>query len=448
MDITEAIGCVLEVAKTLGVAETEVVAAESETLKAGVRLGSPEKLTRARGRRIAIRMFENKSSALCSTTDLTRKSLDNLARQCRDLARATAADPYSGLEPPDIPPVVALKLDLYDSTAEEFPVERALKIAGEAEAAALDSDPRITNSEGSEFGADSTHMHLATSHGFHSSYSTTSFSISVIPVASENGSMQRDSWYTVARRFEMLDDAAAVGRKAAARTVRRLSARKISTRKAPVVFEAPVAGSLLSHLAGAVSGSSIYRGLSFLRNRLDEQIAAPGISIIDDSRLPGRIGSRPFDAEGKTTRRNSVVENGLLRQFLLDGYSARRLGRQSTASAVRSLGDSPQAGPSNFYLENGHTEPGEILAGLSAALLVTSLSGLGVNPVTGDYSRGASGIWIERGEPTYAVEEITIASNLLSMFRGIEAVGNDLEFRSRIASPTLLVGRMTIAGEA
>jgi PmbA protein len=258
--------------------------------------------------------------------------------------------------------------------------------------------------------------------------------------------MQRDYWYARTRHLDRLEDPAAIGRRAAARTLRRLGARRVNTQEAPIVFEAEIAASLLRHLAGAVVGSSLYRGTSFLLGKLGETIASPLVTVIDDGRLTRGHGSRPFDAEGLATRRTVVVERGRLASYLLDTYAARRLGLAATGNAARGIGDAPSAAPTNLYLEAGTSTPDEIIASVDRGLLVTELIGFGVNGVTGDYSRGAAGLWIENGAVTHAVEEITIAGNLLDMFRDITMVGNDLEFRGSVAAPTLKIAHMTIAG--
>jgi PmbA protein len=258
--------------------------------------------------------------------------------------------------------------------------------------------------------------------------------------------MQRDYWYARARHLARLDDPAEVGRRAAARTIRRLGARRVPTQEAPIVFEAEVAASLLRHLAGAVVGQSLYRGTSFLLGRQGDIVASPLVTVVDDGRMPGGHGSRPFDAEGLATRRTVVLENGKLLSYLFDTYSARRMNAASTGNAARAVGDSPSAAPTNFYLAAGTTAPEDIIASVDRGLLVTELIGFGVNAVTGDYSRGAAGMWIEHGEITHPVEEITIAGNLLDMFRDIEMVGSDLVFRGSVAAPTLKIRRMTIAG--
>ncbi|MGH7821728.1 MAG: TldD/PmbA family protein [Candidatus Binatia bacterium] len=446
MTLDEAAEEALHLAGRTTATEAEVVGIESEVLEVGVRLQETEKLKRARERRIAVRMFVGQSSAVCSTADLGGDSLRSLVETCQSLARSTAPDPFAGLpDGPDRSPSVA-DLALYDESAERVSAEEAIAVALAAEQAALAADSRITNSEGAEFECAIHRLIYRTTRGVAGSYRTTSFSLSVVPVAAHEGRMQQDYWYTTGRRRADLDSPESVGRTAATRALRRLGARPVSTREVPVVFDPEMAATLVGHFAAAASGSSVYRGLSFLGGRLGQPVGGDEVTLIDDPLLPGRLGSRPFDAEGMPTRRNVVAEHGVLRTYLLDTYAARKLGMTSTASAVRSFGDVPSAGSSNFYLERGPVPPEEIVASVRDGFYVTELSGFGVNPVTGDYSRGAGGLWIESGKLTFPVEEVTIAGNLLEMLTSVEVIGNDLRFRSRTASPTLKIRRMTVAG--
>jgi PmbA protein len=422
------------------------VAAESLALSAGVRLGEVENLTDAREKRLGLRVLVGNRAAIAATSDLSGPSVRRFAIETVELARVTAPDKLNGLPGREALATEAPDLDLYDGSAATVAPEDALREAQAAEAAALACDPRLDNSEGAEFAQDASIVAYASSLGFDGGYRRSSFHLGVQPVARENGTMQRDHWYARARHRGDLEPADSIGRRAAARTLRRLGARKVKTQEAPIVFEPEVAVSLLGHLAGAVTGQSLYRGTSFLLGRLGETIAAPEVTIVDDGRLLRGHGSRPFDAEGLPTRRTVVVERGRLASYLLDTYSARRLDLTSTGNAARAVGGAPNAAPTNLFLEAGTHTPEAIIASIDRGLLVTELIGFGVNPVTGDYSRGAAGLWIEHGEITHAVEEITIAGNLVEMFRDIVMIGNDLVFRGTIAAPTIKIGRMTIAG--
>jgi PmbA protein len=258
--------------------------------------------------------------------------------------------------------------------------------------------------------------------------------------------MQRDGWYHVTRKRANLDAPEAIGRVAAQRALRRLGARRVKTAEVPVIFDPQMAATLIRHIAGAASGPSLYRGASFLLNRLGETIAAPSITIVDDGTMPGALGSRPFDGEGLPTRRTVLVDRGVLTSYLLDSYSARKLGLASTHHAARD-GGGVSVSTTNLHLAPGDARPESLIRSVKSGLYVTELIGFGVNGVTGDYSRGAVGMWIDNGELAYPVEEITVAGNLLEMFRAVEGVGNDLVFRDRTAAPTLLIGRMVVAGD-
>jgi len=429
-----------------GASEADVVVADGETFSVQVRLSAVDRLTKAREKRLGLRVFFGKRSASASTSDFSRESLDRLVSDTCALAKAVVEDDQSGLPDKNLMAEDLPDLDLYDPTRLE--TEAQIELARRAEAAALAADPRVTNSEGAEFDSSSGQILLGNSHGFLGDYRSSTFSVSVSPIATapDSDSMQQDSWYAVRHRFARLDSPESVGQEAARRAVRRLGAKKLSTRRAPVVFDQEMAASLLGNLCHAASGYALYKGASFLIGQLGKQLAPDFVTIYDDGRLPSGLGSRPFDGEGLPTRKTTVVERGVLTSYLLDTYSGRKLGLASTGNASRGVGESPSVGPTNFYLVPGTTGPSEIIRSVREGLFVTELIGFGVNMVTGDYSRGAAGFWIEHGELAYPVEEITIAGNLKQMFADIEMVGSDLEFRSRIASPTIKIREMMIAG--
>ncbi len=437
---------VLDHATRAGAAAADAVMVESSAFTAGVRLGEIEKLTDARERRLGLRVFSGASVAIAATADLSPGGLERFASDTVALARVTASDPLAGLPDPALLATDAPDLDLYDAAADAPNPDHALAQARAAESAALAVDVRLSNSEGAEFSQDASTVAFASTLGFAGSYRRSSFHLGVEPVATHDGAMQRDFWYARARHLARLDDPVTIGKRAAERTLRRLGARRVKTQEAPVIFESTVAVSLLGHLAGAVTGQSLYRGTSFLLGRLGDTIAASSMTVVDDGRMLRGHGSRPFDGEGLPTRRTVVVERGVLKSYLLDTYAAKRLSLASTGNAARSIGDAPTASPTNFYLEAGPHSPDAIIASVERGLLVTELIGFGVNAVTGDYSRGAAGLWIEHGEIVHPVEEITIAGNLLDMLRDVEMVGNDLEFRGSMAAPMLKIGHMTIAG--
>ena len=437
----------LAAARQRGATAADVVVVEGDALSVSVRLGEIEKVQRARGKHLGLRTFVGERSAITSSADFSPASLAKLADDSVALARVTAPDPFGGLPAEEQLARSFPELDLFDPAMADIDVEQVSEWCKRAEAAALEVDPRITNSEGAEVDAGSQRVVYAASNGFSGGYSSSRCSLAVVPVATENGSMQRDHWYSLARRLADLDAPEAVGRRAAERTVRRLGARKSPTSQVPVVFDPEMAAGLLGHLAGAVSGSALYRGTSFLVGQLGERIAPSFVHVDDDGGRVGGLASRPFDGEGLATRATHVVSEGVLSSYLFDTYSARKLGGTSTGNAARSVADSPHVSPTNFVLRAGDASPEEIIRSVRSGLYVTELMGFGVNPVTGDYSRGASGIWIENGELAYPVEEITIAGNLRAMFRDIEVLGNDLELRRGIAAPTIKISRMMVAGQ-
>ncbi|WP_455244673.1 TldD/PmbA family protein [Petrachloros mirabilis] len=437
---------ILGMARQGGATEADVVIADGENLSVQVRLGAVDRLSKAREKRLGLRVFVGKRSACTSTSDFSLDSIRQLVEQTCTLAKAVVEDPVSGLPEADQMAREQPDLDLYDGT--KLDTDRQIELAKRAEAAAMSADERITNSEGADFDSSSGRVVLGNSHGFLGEYRSSSYSVAVSPIATDpiTGCMQRDAWYAVQRKFSKLDAPETVGIEAARRAVRRLGARKVGTRRVPIVFDQEMAGSLLGNLCGAISGYSLYKGASFLAGQLGKVLAPDFVTVCDDARMVGGLGSRPFDGEGLPTRKNLVVEKGVLTSYLLDTYSGKKLGLPSTGNASRSVGESPSVGPTNFYLVPGAKTAEEIIGTVKTGLYVTELIGFGINMVTGDYSRGAAGFWIENGELAYPVEEITIAGNLKQMFKDIDIVGSDLVFRGRIASPTLKIAEMVVAG--
>ena len=362
------------------------------------------------------------------------------------MAQATSEDPAGVMPESELMATEVPDLGLYSADVDEIGTDQKIELARRAEEAALAADPKITNSEGSSFESTSGTRVLANSLGFLGSYRFSSCSVAAVPLAEQNGTKQRDFWYSVARSMAKLDEPEKVGQEAARRALRRLGARKVKTSQVPIVFDPETARSLVGHLFEAARGDAIYRSASFLTGKLGKQLAPHYISLLDDALRPGGFGSRPFDDEGVTSRVTPLVEKGKLSHYLLNCYSARKLGLRTTANARRGLSGPTVVGPNNLYLEPGATPPEDIIRSVENGFYVTELLGFGTNIVTGDYSRGAAGLWIEKGELTYPVEEVTIAGNLNDMLTHIEEVGSDLEFRRSIASPTLLITGMTVAG--
>ena len=343
-------------------------------------------------------------------------------------------------------------LHLYYEDVYSLSGPERIEWARRCEAAAMAADPRITNSDGGSFDVSTGLKAMANSRGFVGGYRSSYAGVSAAPLAKEeNGQMQRDGWWSSARSFALLETPEAVGAEAARRTLRRLGARRVQTQQVPIVFAPEVARSLIGSVFEAASGDAIWRHASFLAGKLGETIGASTLTIIDDNLMllhsgAGGFGSSPFDGEGLPSKRTVVVEKGVLKNYLLNTYSARKLGMKSTHNASRGLAGTPGIGCGNLYLEPGTHTPDEIIGEVKAGRYGTGLMGCGVNLVTGDYSRGATGLWIENGQLTHAVEEVTVAGNLTEMLHNVTAIGNDLEFRGSVASPTLRIDGMTVAG--
>jgi PmbA protein len=452
VDLESLAADVVAQAMNAGASDAEAVAREGDEFSVNVRMGEVETLKESGSRALGLRVFLGKRSASTSTSDLTPEGIRLLVDGALALVKVTEEDPLNGLPEQEEFGAIESDLGLYFEDVYSLPGPERIEWARRAEAAALAADPRITNSDGGSFDAATARKVLANSRGFMGSYRTSYAGVSAAPLAVDtNGSMQRDGWWSGARSFSLLESPESVGAEAARRTVRRLGARRVPTQKVPIVFAPEVARSLIGSLFEAASGDAVWRHASFLAGKLGETIAAPDLTLIDDHTLMlptgvGGFGTSPFDGEGLPSRRTVVVENGLLRNYLLNTYTARKLGMKSTHNASRGLAGTPGIGCGNLYLEPGTLTPDQIIGDVPAGLYVTSLMGFGTNIVTGDYSRGAAGLWIENGTLTHAVEEITIAGNLGEMLRNVTAIGNDLKFRSSVASPTLRVDGMTIAG--
>jgi PmbA protein len=428
----------------------ECVVREGDEFSTVVRLGQTETLKESGSRAIGVRVFFGQRAANTHSSDFSAAGIERMLKSALELARITSEDPHAGI--PEAAKLGSLTgdLDLYHEDVYSLPGVERIDYARRAEKAALDADPRIKNSEGGSFDAATGRKVLANSHGFVGEYRRSYCSVAVVPIAQNedaNGGMQRDYWFSVARSLAKLDPAEQVGREAARRTLRRLGARKVKTAQVPVVLDPMVANSMLEHIFEGVNGDSVYRGASFLAGKLGEQIASANVTVIDDGTMPGGFGTTPFDGEGIPSRRTVVIENGILKSYLLNTYTAKKLGLETTANASRGLAGTPGIGPGNYFLQPGTKTPGQIIAEIKDGLYVTEFLGHGANLVTGDYSRGASGLWIVNGELAYPVEEITVAGNLKDIFRNISEIASDLEFRGSVASPTIRIDGLTVGGE-
>jgi PmbA protein len=414
----------VRLAKQLGATDAECTITEGDEFSVTVRMREIENLKEASSRGAGIRVLVGQRTGSSYTSDLSPEGIRKMVEGALELAKITSEDPFAGLpEPADLGKFEG-DLQLYDPEVEFLAAEEKIARARRAENTALDYDPRIQTSEGASFDSHLGRRVFANSRGFVGSYRTSSVSLSVVPVARQNGLMERDYWHTAARRLALLESPEQVGRKAAERAIRRLNARKVPTQKAPVVFEPRTARALLGDLFDAVNGSAIYRHASFLAGRMGEKIASEALTVIDDATLPGLFGSSPFDDEGVASRRTVVVERGVLKSYLLNTYSARKLGLKTTGNASRGVTGNAGVGPGNFFIEAGALAPEEIVKGVKSGLYVTELIGGGANTVTGDYSSGAAGLWIEDGKLTYPVSEITIAGNMKQMLLEIDQVAH------------------------
>ena len=406
-----------------------------------VRLGELDQVSRSEGEEIGLRLFVGSRSASVASSDLSGDALAELVSRAVAMAREAPEDRFAGLAPPELL-AQAPFADLDSLDPAEADLEDLRSRALEAEAAALAVEG-VTNSSGGSAGASASTVALATSSGFAGAYRASGFSCSVAVVAGEGGSMQRDHAWHSARHLSDLDPAEAIGRLAGTRAIARLNPVRPKSGAMPVLFDPRVAHTLLGHLAGAINGASVARKSSFLQDRLGECIFAEGLAIIDDPLRPRGLRSRSFDGEGLRVERTEIIADGVLCTWMADSASARQLGIAPTGHAARGVGSAPGVSPSNFYMAAGKRSREQLLAAFPEALLVTELIGHGVNGVTGDYSRGAAGFLVRDGEIGAAVEEITIASNLLDMFATLEPA-SDLEFRRGIDAPTLLVPQMTV----
>ena len=429
-----------------GASDAECTISEGSEFSANVRMREVESLKQAGSRGAGLRVLTGKRAGSAYTSDLSADGISQMVGSAIELASITSEDPHAGLPEAAEMGAIPGDLQLYCADIERLETPFKIDLARSAEAAALDADPRISNSEGGSFDSRLGRRVFANSRGFAGEYRSSYCSLAAVPVARDGESMERDYWMSIARSFAGLETPEHIGRVAAERALRRLRPRKVETQRVPVVFEPRTARSLLGSVFEAVHGESVYRQASFLAGKLGEKVAADGLTVIDDGTIPGLFGSSPFDDEGIPTRRTAVIERGVLKSYLLNSYTARKLGMKTTGNASRGLSGNPGIGHGNLFIAGGDRSPVEILASIGNGLYVTELIGSGVNIVTGDYSRGAVGMWIRNGELAFPVSEVTIAGNLNNMLKDMEAIGSDLEFRGSTAAPTLLIREMTVGG--
>jgi PmbA protein len=432
-----------------GVTVAECMLRSGAELSARVRLGKPELVEEAAHRSAGLRVMKGKQVATTSTSDLTEGGINRFVADALELAELSQEDPFAGPADKDLL-VDATKspdLDLFDPKGGGVDAAKAISIATVAESAAREFDPRISNSEGATFSRTAGGVALVLSNGFRGAYRGSYQSLSVVPVAEDEGGKKRRGHHWTAKRFlDELEDPKKVGEEAARRTLRKLGPKSLTTCEVPVVFDPDAARSILGMLAGCIMGSSIWRKSSYLAGREGTEVASSLVTIVDDPLIPRAPGSRPYDGEGLASRKNLVVENGVLRTYLCDSYSARKLSRASTGNAARGGSAGVSCSTTNFILQPGTDSNADIVKGTKQGLYVTEMMGFGFNAVTGDFSRGAAGFWIENGELAYPVNEVTISLNVDELWKRIDAVGADLDLRTATAAPTIRVGKMIVAG--
>ncbi|MBI3451988.1 MAG: TldD/PmbA family protein [Rhodospirillales bacterium] len=429
-------------AKCAGASAADALFTEGASLSHARRLRQVEQVERAEGQDLGLRVFVGKRQAIVSSSDRSLRAIDELVERAVAMAKAAPEDPFCGLADPAETARTLPDLDLVDPV--EPSPEALIERARAAEETAL-ATPGITNSEGAQAGWGTTRVALAASNGFAASYQRSSHSVSVAVIAGAGTTMERDYDYSTAVHGADLQKPEEIGRNAAERALKRLKPRKVETCKAPVIFDPRVAGGLLRHLAGAINGAAIARGTSFLKSKLGKPVFPANVTIIDDPFRRRGLASKPVDGEGIAPTRRAIIDKGVLTTWLLDLRSARQLGMASTGHAARGTSSPPSPSASNLYLEAGKNSRAALLAGVERGLYVSEFIGMGVNNLTGDYSRGAAGFWIENGELTYPISEITVAGNLAEMFMNLSAA-DDLVFRYGVDAPTLRVDGLTIAG--
>ena len=427
----------------------ECVLRSGAEMSAKVRKGEPELVEEAGTCAAGLRVIRDRKVSSTSTSDLTDAGIERFVSDAIELSELSQGDPFAGPADPHLlcNPSDAPDVDIFDPAGGSVDALQAIALATQSESAAFAYDPRITQSEGATFGRVAGGVAMVLSSGFRAAYKGSYQSLSVVPVVADVGGKNRRGHYFTARRhLAELESPEEVGRQAARRAVAKLGARTIGTCEVPVVFDPDAARSIVGMMASCVLGSAIWRKSSYLLGREGTRVASELVTIVDDPLLLRAPGSRSFDGEGLVSRRNVVVERGELRMFLCDSYSARKLGRESTASAGRGGGAGVGATTSNFILQGGSDSNEAIVRSTPRGLYVTEMMGFGFNPVTGDFSRGASGFWIEGGELAYPVSEVTISLNVDELWQRVDAVGSDLDLRTSTASPTLRVSKMTVAG--
>jgi PmbA protein len=433
---------ILDAAKKAGADAADAVVYNAASLSVACRMGELEKLERAESNDLGLRVFVGRRQAMVSSTDFEPSTLKEVVERAVAMATAAPEDPYCGLADPGQIVTDPPSIDICDNSE---PANEALIDAARAAEDAARAVPGITNTEGAETGWSRAEIAIAATNGFARTYSTSSHSLAASVIAGEGTAMERDYDYTSAVYYDDLEKPVDIGRSAGERAVKRLNARKVKTQQVPVIYDPRISGGLVRHYAGGINGSSIARGTSFLKDSMGKKIFADGINIIDDPHRPRGFRSKPFDAEGLPNTKKALAENGVLTTWVLDLAAARQLGLESTGNASRGTSSPPSPAVTNLYMEPGTQSPAELMADIENGFYITELIGMGINMITGDYSRGATGFWIENGEITYPVSEMTIAGSLKDMFANL-VPADDLVFRYGTDAPTIRIDGMTVAG--
>ena len=447
MEYKEILAEIIKKSLKAGAEQAEAYLEENKELLIRVRKGEIEILKEAQSKGLGIRLFAKKKLGFTYTSDFSLNALDELVKKTVFLARNSSADDFNGLPEKIESSPETTDLRIYDSQLKNFPTQMKIDLAKRAEDAAFAADKKITNSDGAEYRDHETRVYLANSSGADLSFQRTYISLSCSPIAEKDGEKRSNYFWDAKSLLEELEPPEKIGRTATERTIRMLGSKKIDTQKVPIIFDPFTSSGFLAGLSYGVNGDLASKNSTFLAGKLNQKIGSEFLNVWDDGSLPKGLGSRPFDGEGTPTQRKKVFDNGVLKTFLHNSYSARKMKTISTGNASRGYDSIPRISALNFYLENGQTDPAEIIRSVKKGFYVTDLAGFGMNIVSGDYSQMAEGLWIEEGVLTFPVSQVTIAGAILEMLNGIEMVGNDLTFRGSISAPTLKFSEMVVSGK-
>ena len=438
---------VISLARERGASDADVIAARGTEFEVKVADGEILTLTQATSKGLGLRVFVDGRVGLCNTSDFGADALVHAVERGVALAREAAVDPHNGLADAEAGRIDAGDdLDLFDPAVPALPADDKIRWAHELEKAARAVDPRVKKFRDSGVSSGESYYVLVTSRGVVRTMCSTGISLWSTPLAEQDGELQTEFWYDSKSHVEDLEAVESIGRKAGARAVRMLGAKPVKTQRVPVIFEPPMAAGLVASVIGAIDGDMVYKKATFLADKLGASIAAPTLSVVDDPLLRRGAGSSPFDGEGLRTYKKRIIDKGKLTTFLYDAYTARKAGKKPTASGRRGVGGLPSAGPFNFYVEAGSADPAEILRSTKRGLIVTRGLGRGLNTVSGEYSRGANGLWVEDGEIVHPVQEVTIAGDYIAMLQGIDRLGSDLMMRGSTGAPTLRIAELAVSG--